>query len=191
MSNIVPFTSPAKFTVPRSSKVRTFSEGRYSVIQKAATFDRVLFEGIGIYTSDAFTVDTVIEVSGGTQLPVLYSVGTSPIIPALTLLIQRDPATFDTAGTLAPSDIFTRIIVSNNAGPITVDVPAGADLDAASTFAVNDFVDWKFLNAGAGTITLAPSAGHTIVGGLTTAAGNTSRYRTRKTAADTFVSYRI
>jgi hypothetical protein len=51
--------------------------------------------------------------------------------------------------------------------------------------------DWVLINTGSGTATLAAGTGHTIVGAATTAIATSSRWRTRKTAANTFVTYRI
>jgi len=82
----------------------------------------------------------------------------------------------------------------------TYTLPAGATLDAALEMDVDESIDWALINASAAaadTITVAQAgADHTIVGAavvvsVNSAPDNTATYRTRKTAADTFVTYRL
>jgi hypothetical protein len=73
-------------------------------------------------------------------------------------------------------------------------------MDAAFELDIDESIDWSIINASAvaaDTITLAAAAlGNTLVGAAiivsaNSAPDNTAVYRTRKTAADTFVTYRI
>jgi hypothetical protein len=67
-------------------------------------------------------------------------------------------------------------------------------MDLGSTFNVNDFFDWSVITLAAFALTTtAGASGHTLVGSGATAAtsGSAARFRTRKTAAETFVTYRI
>jgi hypothetical protein len=64
-------------------------------------------------------------------------------------------------------------------------------MDAASSFAVNDSFNWSVINTGGNTFTVTAATGHTIVGAAAVSGGTTGNFRTRKTAANTFVSYRI
>lgn len=119
---------------------------------------------------------------------------------------QAAPATATTVATLTAAQLLTGIL---NATPtatgatVAYTLPTGALMDGAVDFAVNDSFDWVCINnalAAADTITITASTGHTIVGGpivqslhATTGGitGYSAVFRTRKTAADTFVSYRI
>jgi hypothetical protein len=68
---------------------------------------------------------------------------------------------------------------------------------------VDEFFDWTLINlsaAAADTITVTAGADHTVVGTMICQSahsstglvhGNALRLRTRKTAANTFVSYRL
>ena len=82
-------------------------------------------------------------------------------------------------------------------GPVTYAViagtlPTGAVLDAASEFAVGDSFDWSVIATGANAFTVTAAAtGHTVVGTGAVATVTSAIWRTRKTAADTFVSYRL
>jgi hypothetical protein len=79
-------------------------------------------------------------------------------------------------------------------------LPTGTLMDAASGLSINQGFQWSLINlsaSAANTITLTAGTAHTIVGDAITQAagqatgGNASRWFTRKTAANTFVTYRI
>lgn len=129
-------------------------------------------------------------------------------IPLRGVVVRRQvaPATATVAATLTAAQLLTGIL---NATPtatgatVAYTLPTGALMDGSVNFAVNDSFDWVCINnalAAADTITITASGGHTIVGGpivqslhATTGGitGYSAVFRTRKTAADTFVTYRI
>ena len=134
--------------------------------------------------------------------------GKSTGIPLRGLVVgtQPTPATATTAATLTAAQLLTGII---NATPtatgatVAYTLPTGTLMDKAVDFKVNDSFDWVLINnalAAADTITVTAGADHTIVGGPIVQSlhastggitGYSSQWRTRKTAANTFVSYRI
>lgn len=119
---------------------------------------------------------------------------------------QPSPTAKTVANTLTIAELQTKII---NATPTATGataaytLPTGALIDAGVTMEADDSFDWVLINnalAAADTITLTAATGHTIVGNpivqslhASTGAtmGYSSMWRTRKTAADTFVTYRI
>lgn len=100
-----------------------------------------------------------------------------------------------TAHTPTPAEMLGRLITSTSASAVTITMPTGAVMEAAlSDMAVDSAFDWTVINTGSssGAVTFAPAAtGHTIVGGLTLAISASATLRTRKTAAGTYVTYRI
>lgn len=120
--------------------------------------------------------------------------------------VQPDPTVKTVANTLTIAELLTKII---NATPTATGataaytLPTGALIDAGLTMEVDDSFDWCLINnalAAADTITVTAATGHTIVGNpvvqslhASTGAvmGYSSLWRTRKTAADTYVTYRI
>jgi hypothetical protein len=57
---------------------------------------------------------------------------------------------------------------------------------------VDEAFDWYVINTGAtNAFTVAAGTGHTLVGSGTVALSSSGAFRTRKTAANTFVTYRI
>jgi hypothetical protein len=119
---------------------------------------------------------------------------------------QATPATETVAVTLTAAKLLNGIInatPSATGATAAYTLPAGSLVEAAATFEVDDSFDWCLINnalAAADTITLTAGATHTIVGNPIVQSlhastggimGYSSLWRTRKTAADTFVTYRI
>jgi len=156
----------------------------------------------GTYTGGA-TIQ--IEASGG--LPVYYEVGTAPIVKQDRLAngVQVTPNSETTAATLTAAEILTGLVTVTHAAGATqaYTLPTGTLLDAASTFLVNEYFDWTVINlsaAAADTATVTAGADHTVVGTMICQSahsstglihGNALRLRTVKTAANTFVTYRL
>jgi len=150
-------------------------------------------------------VDRRLDLSRGAAI---FGGGRSSGIPlrGLVLGTQVAPATATTAATLTIAQLLTGTL---NATPTATGataaytLPTGALIDAAVDMAVNDSFDWVCINnalAAADTITITATTGHTIVGGpivqslhVTTGGitGYSAVFRTRKSAADTFVTYRV
>ncbi len=98
------------------------------------------------------------------------------------------------AVTLTIANILTGVIHGTPDGAREYALPTGADVDAGVNMVAGDAFDWTVLNATASThaITVAQGAsGHTVVGGMVVPHASSGRFRTRKTAANTFVTYRI
>jgi hypothetical protein len=160
-----------------------------SVEEGTSCFWRVLqHEGTNAVTTNAtFTEATV------TSLVATAATVTGPL-RCQGDLIQTQPAPTtvadgDTAITVA--HLLTRILTMAATQARAPTVPTGEALDAV--FAVNESVDWSFINlaAGASTITVTAAAGHTLVGSMAIAQNVTGRFRTRVTAANTAITYRI
>ena len=94
-------------------------------------------------------------------------------------------------GTLTAAMILAGIVTSTTAAGVTATLDTGTVLDAASEFAIGDSFDWSAINTGGNAFTVTASSGHTVVGAGAVAGGTSGLFRTRKTAANTFVTYRI
>lgn len=123
------------------------------------------------------------------------------------LLIRSQPApqTATVTATLTAAQLLDGILTgTHTAGATqTYTLPTGTLLDAAlpSTFAVNDSFDLSIINLSAAvldTITIAAGATLTVVGTMIVESAHadaehpgSAMFRFRKTAANTFVCYRI
>ena len=191
MSASLPVLSPSTFVVPATARVACYSTAFYTVTQTLPTGVRVLlYSGAGAYTSGTFATAATIEVTGGVNSQVFYSVGTAAFIPEYPT--QPTPGALNATGTLTAALVFGQIVTSTTAAAVTATLDTGAIFDAANTFAINDYVDFAVVNTGAtNAITVAGSAGHTLVGSGAVAALTSGRFRTVKTAASTFITYRL
>jgi hypothetical protein len=109
---------------------------------------------------------------------------------------QNAPVAYDATNTLLIADILSQVITTTSAVAVSLTFPTGTLTDAgilAGNAAVNTAFEWSIINLGSavGVITLIAGTGHTIVGSLTIAVGASARFKTRKTATNTYVTYRL
>lgn len=110
-------------------------------------------------------------------------------------LVQQPTPTAKTAtATLTIAELLTGIVTVTSATAVTLTLPTGTLSDAGFFTIGNDLaVDWSVINLGSasGAVTMSGGTGHTYVGSLTIAIATSARIRSRRTAANTWVSYRI
>ena len=109
---------------------------------------------------------------------------------------QVAPTAKSATGTLTIAELLTGIIVTSGTAAQSYTLPTGTLTDAGITapaLPVNGSFDWSMVNTGTSTaaVTMLAGTGHTIVGAAVVAIGTSAGFRTRKTAANTFVTYRI
>jgi len=129
--------------------------------------------------------DGKLVVNGKTAI-VQGDTGVAPVI-------QGAPGVLDATGTLTAALIATGIVTSA-AAAVTATVDTGAAMDAAlgDIVAIGEAIDWSVIKVGANAFTLAAAAsGHTIVGTLAVATATSALFRSRRTAAETWITYRI
>jgi hypothetical protein len=162
-------------------------------------------------TFGPYTVATTIMIQTGAD-PAYYSVGAlAAALPVLRssprlAYTQLGPVASNATATLLASDLMAGIITSTQAtgATITLTLPTGTLTDAAAGIQIGQAFEWSLINlsaAAADTVTLAAGTGHTIVGAVlipsshSTTGGldgtNSARFLTRKTAANTFITYRL
>jgi hypothetical protein len=110
-----------------------------------------------------------------------------------TTVSQAAPISKSAAATLTVADLLNRLIQYTGAAA-ALTLPTGTLTDAgflAGSAAVNSSFEWIVINTGTGVATITAGTGHTIVGAAAVAAASSARFLTRKTAANTFVTYRI
>lgn len=145
----------------------------------------------GLTVFGPYTSGATIRINAGAS-KVLYQVGTAPVITELKgLRLQETPGVLNATGTLTAAMILAGIVTSTTAAAVAATLDTGTVLDAASEFAIGDSFDWSVINTGGNAFTVTASANHTIVGVAAVATVTSGLFRTRKTAANTFVTYRI
>ncbi len=142
-------------------------------------------------TFGPFTNATTLNIVGGAG-ETLYAVGVAPaIIETKASQIQGDPVALNATGAITAAAIQGGIVTSTTGAAVAGTVPTGAVMDAAAQMAIGDSVDWSVINTGANTFTVTAATGHTLVGVAAVVTVTSGLFRTRKTAADTFITYRL
>ena len=147
------------------------------------------------YVSPAFTNATIVTIQAGAS-GAFYSTGTAPTIGNDgNWQNQPAPANIADGGSMAmtAANLLTSIITATPTASRDIQLPTAASLEAATAFAIDDSFDFSLITLAAFALTLTVNTGVTIVGGPATGAGAgaAARFRLRKTAANTFVVYRI
>lgn len=190
MSASLPVLSSAAVAIPASARLAVYSTSFYQVTQVNNNIRTLLFAGAGPYVSSTFASAANVEIAGGDRASLFYSVGTAAFIPEFAT--QPTPGTLNATGTLTAALVFGGIVTSTTAAAVTATLDTGTIFDAAQTFAIGDYVDWTAINTGGtNAFTVTASTGHTVVGTAAVAANTSGRFRTTKTAANTFVTYRL
>lgn len=140
----------------------------------------------GPYASGA-----TIRIDGG-ALPTLYEVGAAPLVEdVLAWQVQGAPVAVDVTGAVSAAAILGGIVTSTTAAAVAGTIPTGTVMDAAANLQIGDSFDWSVIATGANAFTVTAAAGHTIVGNAVVATVTSGHFRTRKTAAATYVTYRM
>lgn len=188
----------AVVTVPAGEKIAVQAYSPASVFQEVGypnfpeSQDLLTVVENSTYVSAAFTNATNVTIQAGAS-GATYAVGTDPVVSDDgKFQLQGTPGVLNATGALTAAMILSGIVTSTTAAAVAGTLPTGAVLDAASEFAIGDSFDWSVIATGANAFTVTAAAtGHTIVGTAAVATVTSGAWRTRKTAAETFVSYRI
>lgn len=109
---------------------------------------------------------------------------------------QGTPTAKTADATLTIAELLTGMITATKATAVAFTLPTGTLTDAglySGTLAVGESFDWVIVNLGSstGAVTVGAGTDHTVVGNMVVAITTSGIFRTRKTAANTFVTYRV
>jgi len=181
--------------------VKTFSNGIIGAMDTGVAAAGCTLTGASLVAdgTDA-AIDIAITPKGTGAL-----VTTNLSATGLVSKTQGAPNAQTVAATLTIANLLTGIVTGTHSAGATAayTLPTGTLVDAGLTFANDESFDWVLINLSAAavdTITLTAGADHTIVGNPIVQSahastggvyGNSAQFRTRKTAANTYVTYRI
>ena len=191
----------ATVTVPAGEKIAVQAFSTASVFQEVGfpnfpdSQDLLTTIENTTYVSPAFTNATSVTIQAGAS-GAYYAVGIAPTITNNgNWQPQGAPADIADGGSMiaTAANVLTGIVTSTLTQARSLQLPTGANLDLATEWAIGDSFDVTFMTLGAFVMTITVNTGVTIVGSAVTAAaaGSTARFRLRKTAADTFIAYRL
>jgi hypothetical protein len=198
MRNLIPVQGTVTVTLAANEKIAVYSGAPVQIYQQVGypnhpnTLSLVASTVADVqYISSAFASGATLILNAGAA-QAYYEIGSAPQVQLLyDAPKQLTPGALDTTGTLTAALILGGIVTSSTAAAVTGTLDTGALVEAASDFAIGDSFDWSVINTGGNTFTVAASSGHTIVGTATVATVTSGWFRTRKTAANTFVTYRM
>jgi hypothetical protein len=199
--NVIFTQGTATVTVPAGEKIAVQAYSPASVFQEVGypnfpeSQDLLQVVENTTYVSAAFTNATSVTIQAGAS-GALYAVGVAPVITDDgNWQLQGAPADIADGGSMiaTAANVLTGIVTSTLTQARNLQLPTGANLDLATEWAIGEGFDVTFMTLGAFVMTITVNTGVTIVGSAVTAAtaGSVARFRLRKTAADTFIAYRI
>lgn len=194
-SQVIQSFGSATVSVAALAKVGAFSLGQYDVNQIVGFPNEPpalqnLFTGTGASLSAAFTLAGQAVINAGAY-PVQVSVGVAANVFERIPVFQATPGVLNITGALTTALIETGIVTSTTGAAVAATLDTGTVSDASLTMAVGDSFDWSVVNTGGNAFTVTAAAGHTIVGVAAVATVTSGRFRTTKTAANTFITYRL
>ena len=105
---------------------------------------------------------------------------------------QPAPAAVNATATLTIANLKTGIITSTSAAATDMTLPTGTDTQAGFSGTYDNFTfEWSVINTGPSLVRVLAGTAHTIVGSGSVATGTSGRFATRRTAANTFTTYRL
>jgi hypothetical protein len=159
------------------------------------------FSATSILTSATNNYGFYSDLASATGRHNFYANGTAPNYFAgdlrtdTVVTARTAPNNSNISATATASSLLNGLRTGTPTGNITLTLPTGTDMDAAfQDLQTNQSFEWSVINLAAAThiITVTAAAtGHTVVGNMAVAAASSGRFLTRKTAANTFISYRI
>ncbi len=105
---------------------------------------------------------------------------------------QPAPAAVNATATLTIANLKAGIITSTSAAATDMTLPTGTDTQAGFSGTYDNFTfEWSVINTGPSLVRVLAGTAHTIVGSGSVATGTSGRFASRRTAANTFVTYRL
>ena len=119
------------------------------------------------------------------------SVGNIQVSTGAIMPYAPAPTAISALATLTNAQIQGQIINTTGTS-FTLTMPLGTTLETLASWSTTNIAyDFYIVNTATGTITMAVNTGVTSVGTLTVATGVSAQFRIRRTAANTFVLYRL
>jgi hypothetical protein len=143
------------------------------------------------------------HIPSGTGRWNFYAAGTAPNyfagdVRTNTVVTKRQvPAASNTTGTVATAtSLLEGLRISTPTADITLLVPTGTSMDAQfQELQLQQSFEWSLINlataASGFDVTVTANTAHTVAGRMVVTGETSGRFLTRKTAANTFITYRI
>jgi len=184
-------TTPIATVGYRGFSISGSTGGIVEILAGATSVGKIEASATGVQVNSVTAQPLTLKTNNADRVTV-DSVGSTYIETGNLWQYAPAPATRASAGTLTAAQLFTGIL--NTTGTTyTVTVPTGTNIDAfyPQVPAVDIGFDFFVINTASGTITMAVNTGVTSLGALTIATATSAMFRFRRTAANTYVMYRL
>jgi hypothetical protein len=105
---------------------------------------------------------------------------------------QPTTTAVNSTATLTVANLKTGIITSTSAAATDMTLPTGTNTEGGfSGIYTNMTFEWSVINTGPSLVTVLAATDHTLTGSGAVATGTSARFASRRTAANTFVTYRL
>jgi hypothetical protein len=188
-------------------KSRGTAAGGITIVQDNDPLGTIGFfgaDGTDINTAGATIACAVDGTPGADDMPgrlVLSTTADGASSPTEALRITNDrviaynqgaPAAVNATATLTVANLKTGIITSTSAAATDMTLPTGTLTEGGfSGVYTNMTFEWSVINTGPSLVRVLAGTDHTIVGSGSVATGTSGRFASRRTAANTFVAYRL
>lgn len=202
MSLVVPPFGSVDVVVPATGIITAFSQGSFQILQSItnvnvpSVFSVLTAQAAGAaapYSSSAFAGGATvrIEASGGRE--VSYDVGLAPApkIGRATTAQGVVVTAVNVSATLTVPQICGGVITSTTAAAVALTLPTGTIMDTSGSWQIGEGVLWHVIATGANAATVTAAAGHTVVGTAAVATATSGNFLTVRTAAATYITYRV
>jgi hypothetical protein len=178
-----------------TSAIQTQLDGKQALDSDLTAIAGLSSAGIVTRTGDGTAAARTLTAGTGISVTNGDGVSGNPTVSATIYFSQVAPPTSKASSfTLTASECLNGIVVTNHSGTdISMTVPTGTNLETAlPAGTANDTgFRWSLVNTGSRAVTFTTNTGHTYVGNATIALGVSASFITRKTATNTFVTYRV
>jgi hypothetical protein len=187
-------------------KSRNATVGAHTIVNSGDILGNLTFEGSdgSAFIGAAAIVAQVDGTPGTNNMPGRIVLLTTPDGTAASVerfritndgVIVHDqpaPAAVNATATLTVANLKTGIITSTSAAATDMTLPTGTDTQAGFVGTYDNFTfEWSVINTGPSLVRVLAGTAHTIVGSGSVATGTSGRFASRRTAANTFVTYRL
>jgi hypothetical protein len=184
-------------------KSRSTTAGGFALVANGDSLGNIFFGGAdgATYYFPSASITAVVDGTPGVfSIPGRLVFSTGATYPTERYRITNDgvlcrnqpaPATYAAAATLTVANLKTGIITYTGAAA-TLTLPTGTLTEGGfSGIYTNMTFEWSVINTGTDVCTIGAGTDHTIVGSGIVAIGASGRFASRRTAVNTFVSYRL
>lgn len=176
-------------SVPYITFTSAFATASYFGVSTQAN-DIVTGDALGDLVIDAGS-NLLVTTNGNNLRLKIDTSGNLQVQAGAVMPYAPAPAAISAATTLTNANIQGQII-SATGTTYTITMALGTTLETLATWATTNIAyDFFVVNTASGIITMAVNTGVTSLGALTVAVGASAHFRIRRTAANTFVLYRL